>query len=93
MSGSHLNSNYGPVCPCPIWDLDFQLFPDDAVGDTNASDAFSPIAENYRPNTLWPCSSGTFESSSFSSLNPSDISPATGKCNHAWLFAPTDKSF
>ncbi|RMZ34990.1 hypothetical protein D0859_00828 [Hortaea werneckii] len=98
MSGSHLNSNYGPVCPCPIWDLDFQLFPDDAVGDTNASDAFSPIAENYRPNTLWPCSSGTFESSSFSSLNPSDISPATDLSSHIsstsspYIYSPLSRS-
>lgn len=91
MSGSYLNSSYGPGSPCPFWGLDFQLFPDDAVEDTNAFDAFSPTADNQLSNTLWPGSSGTLGSNSFSSLNPSDNSPATSKCHRAWLFAQLTK--
>ncbi|KAI7194416.1 hypothetical protein KC343_g8920 [Hortaea werneckii] len=98
MSESYLNSSYGLGSPCTPWGLDFQLFPDDAVGDTNAYDAFSPTADNHRPNTLWPGSSGTLGSSSFSSLNPSDISPATNLSSHIsstsspYIYSPFSRS-
>lgn len=93
MSESYLNSGYEPCGSGPIWDFDFQLFPDDVASDTNAFDPFPSTANNRRPNTLWPGSSGTLEFGSFSSLNPSDSSPATGRCHGVWLLVPTDKSY
>ncbi|RMY77086.1 hypothetical protein D0863_01529 [Hortaea werneckii] len=77
MSESYLNSGYEPCGSGPIWDFDFQLFPDDVARDTNAFDPLPSTANNRRPSILWPSSSGTLESGSFSSLNPSDSSPAT----------------
>ncbi|RMY31311.1 hypothetical protein D0865_15036 [Hortaea werneckii] len=77
MSESYLNSGHEPCGSGPIWGVDFQLFPDDVARDTNTFDPFPPAADIHRPNTLWPGSSGTLESDSFSSLNPSDSSPAT----------------
>ncbi|RMZ08803.1 hypothetical protein D0862_03823 [Hortaea werneckii] len=82
MPESYLNSSYEPYGSGPTWGHDFQLFPDDVARDTITFDPFPTIADNCRPNTLWPGSSGTLESGSFSSLNPSDSSPATELSSH-----------